>query len=47
MCGDGDFAQNKLVKWLFQPKKVGEMVISFNCGDGDLEVILPLLEFPP
>ena len=32
--GDGDFSQNKL----FPPKKVGEMVISINCGDGNLGV---------
>ena len=37
-CGDGDFSQKKLVKWLFQPKKVGDLVILFNCGDGDLGI---------
>ena len=35
-CGDGDFSQKKLVKWLFQPLKVGDLVILLNCGDGDL-----------
>ena len=35
-CGDGDFSQKKLVKWLFQPLKVGDLVILLNYGDGDL-----------
>ena len=26
----------KLVKWLFQPLKVGDLVILLNCGDGDM-----------
>ena len=34
-CGDGDFSSKKLVKWLFQPLKVGDLVILLNCGDGD------------
>ena len=32
-CGDGDFPPKKLVKWLFRPQKVGDLILS--CGDGD------------
>ena len=46
-CGDGDFSFKKMVKWLFQPKKVGDLVILLNCGDGDFGAIHPLLEFSP
>ena len=38
-CGDGDLSKKKLVKWLFQPLKVGDLAISKSCGDGDLRVI--------
>ena len=34
-CGDDDFSQKKLVKWFFQPLKVGDLVILLSCGDGD------------
>ena len=32
----GDWGQNWLVIWWFQPKKVGDLVIPRKCGDSDL-----------